>query len=95
MNSSDEIPSVWTSMVSTSSPVAKPITAPVSEPASSPTDITISGVMSALMPKMEIWDTAASWMTTVPRASSTRRTTSRSDGLLTAPGPGRWRGVAW
>src|SRR6185437_4774240 len=82
MYSSEVTPSVWTSTASTSSPVAKPITAPVSDPASSPTDMTMSGVRSALIPKMEICDTAASWMTTVPRASRTRRRISRGAGTL-------------
>ena len=83
MYSSDVTPSVCTSTVSTSRPVAKPITAPGSEPASSPTDITTSGVRSALMPKIEICETAVSWTTTMTRASTARRTTRRGEGIVT------------
>ena len=52
--------------------------APGIEPASSPTDITTSGVRSALTPKIEICETADSWTTTVTRASATSRRVSRS-----------------
>ena len=54
--------------VSTNSPTPKPMIAPGIEPASSPTDITTSGVRSALTPKIEICETAASWMTTATNA---------------------------
>src|SRR5437764_1062089 len=50
------------------------IGAPATAPASSPTDITTSGERSALTPKIEIWETAVCWITTVANA----RTTSRS-----------------
>ena len=73
MYSSDVTPSVWTRTVSTSSPVPKPMIAPGIEPASNPTDITTSGVRSALTPKIEIWETADSWTTTVTSASATSR----------------------
>ena len=59
--------------MSISSPIANPKIAPGSEPHSSPTDITTSGVMSALTPKIEIWETAASWITTPKNPSRTRR----------------------
>ena len=59
MYSSDVTPSVWNRTMSTSSPVPKPMIAPGSEPASRPTDITTSGVRSALTPNTEICETAA------------------------------------
>ena len=70
MYSSEVTPSVWNSTMSTSIRFAKPMIAPVIEPHSSPTDITTSGVRSALTPKIEICEIAASWITTATNASS-------------------------
>ena len=64
MYSSEVTPSVWTSTRSINRPVANPNTAPGSEPHNSPTDITMSGVRSALTPKIDTWETADSWITT-------------------------------
>ena len=89
MYSSEVIPSVCTRIVSTSSPVANPMIAPVIEPVSRPTDITISGVRSALTPKIEICAIAVSWTTTVTSASAASRRTRRGETSLTGPGPAR------
>ena len=48
---------------------------------SRPTLITTSGVRSALVPKIEIWEIAASCTITAANASATRRTGRRSDSL--------------
>ena len=53
--------------------------APGSEPVSKPTDITTSGVRSALTPKIEICETAASWTITDTKASSASRSTRRGE----------------
>ena len=70
MYSSEVTPSVCTSTVSTISPMKKPGDRAGHRSASSPIDITTSGVMSALTPKIEICETTVSCTTTASSASS-------------------------
>ena len=63
----------------------KPMTAPGIEPASSPTDMTTSGVRSALTPKTDTCETAAIWTITVTRASAASRSVMFAVGLTRRP----------
>ena len=71
--------------MSTSSPIPNPAAAPSSDPHSSPTDIATSGVMSADTPKMEIWETPATWITTARNDTSARRTGRRKLSPIMGP----------
>ena len=63
----------------------KPMTAPGIDPASSPTDMTTSGVRSALTPNTETCETAAICTITVTRAIAASRRVMFAVGLMRRP----------